>query len=223
MFTSILFYTKECLLVLLPHWLGLLIGGRNNQPKDLYFFATWAGLLSIIFIMLGCYECLTNTTPISQDMSTTCNQPSVHLYPSKYFNSIQVILYRDTSKCSKLDEEKSFSTISEIWNVIMLTRLDPYYISCLRPCQQPRQRTPEGWEKLRHRWAVHNIVYVPDSSFRWWKLVAHWQHTGGNLKNCFRNMDSLSERNQWQKCSGNQIGGYLGATRGLPGGYLGAT
>ena len=58
---------------------------------------------------------------------------------------------------------------------LCLPRLDPYYISCLRPCQHPRQRTPEGWEKLRHRWAVHNIVYVPDSSFRWWKLVAHWR------------------------------------------------
>lgn len=84
----------------------------NNQPKNYHFFAPWAGLFYIIFSMLGRYECLTNTTSISQDMSTTWNQPSVHLYPSKYFNSIQVILYGDTSKCSKLDEEKSFSTIS---------------------------------------------------------------------------------------------------------------
>ena len=134
-----------------------------------------------------------------------------------------MILYGDTSKCSKLDEEKSFSTTSEIWNVIMLTPSWPFLHLCLRPCQQPRQRTPEGWEKLRHRWAVHNIVYVPDSSFRCWKLVAHWQHTGDNLKNCFRNMDSLSEGNQWRKCSGNQIGGNLGVwgLLGATGGYWG--
>ena len=73
-----------------------------------------------------------------------------------------------------------------------------------------------------------NICRLPlkilvEKWLRWWKLVAHWQHTGGNLKNCFRNMDSLSERNQWRKCSVNKTGGKLGANRGQTGGKLGVT
>ena len=39
-------------------------------------------------------------------------------------------------------------------------------------------------------------------------------------KQVLRNMDSPSERNQWQKCSGNQTGGKLGANRGQTGGNL---
>ena len=106
-------------------------------------------------------------------------------------------------------KKKKVSQLSHRFELLLcLPRLDPFHISCLCPCQQPCQQTPEGWEKLRHRWAVHNIVYVPDSSFRCWKLVAHWQHTGDNLKNCFRNMDSLSERNQWRKCSVNQTAAF---------------
>ena len=111
---------------LTTHLVGLVYWRQEQPTKRLLFFARWAGLFYIIFSMLGCHECWTNTTPISQDLSTTCNQPSVHFYPSKYFNSIQVILYGDTSKCSKLDEEKSWSTISEIWKVIMLTPSWPF-------------------------------------------------------------------------------------------------
>ena len=198
----------------------------NNQPKNYHFFAPWAGLFYIIFSMLGRYECLTNTTSISQDMSTTWNQPSVHLYPSKYFNSIHAgDIVRGHFKVFQIRwRRKKVSQLSHRFELLLcLPRLDPFHISCLCPCQQPCQQTPEGWEKLRHRWAVHNIVYIPDSSFRWWKLVAHWRHTGGNLKNCFRNMDSLSERNQWRKCSVNQTGGKLGANWGQTGGKLGAT
>ena len=52
--------------------------------------------------------------------------------------------------------------------LLCLPRIHHFYISCPPPPQQPHQcgqGKPGGWEKLRHRWAVHNIVYVPDSSF----------------------------------------------------------
>ena len=52
--------------------------------------------------------------------------------------------------------------------LLCLPRIHPFYISCPPLPQQPHQCgqwKPGGWEKLRHRWAVHNIVYVPDSSF----------------------------------------------------------
>ena len=46
-----------------------------------------------------------------------------------------------------------------------LPRCDPFHVSC-PPLHQKHcqcgQWKPEGWEKLRHRWAVHNILYIPD-------------------------------------------------------------
>ena len=175
--------------------------------------------------MLGRYECLTNTTSISQDMSTTCNQPSVHLYPSKYFNSIHTgDIVRGHFKVFQIRwRKKSFSTISQIWIVIMLTQSwpFPYFMSLSLSTALSTDTWGVGETKTQvssSQYCVHPWQLLPMM-----KLVAHWRHTGGNLKNCFRNMDSLSERNQWRKCSVNQARGKLGANWGQTGGKLGAT
>ena len=64
--------------------------------------------------------------------------------------------------------------------LLCLPRIYPSNISCPTPRQQPHQCgqwKPEGWEKLRHRWAVHNIVYVPDSSFSQPMPYSPWRHS----------------------------------------------
>ena len=67
--------------------------------------------------------------------------------------------------------------------IFCLPRGDPFYVSCPPLHQQPRQCghwKPEGWEKLRHRWAVHNIVYIPDywhsSPIQCYLSYHRWRH-----------------------------------------------
>ena len=174
--------------------------------------------------MLGCHECWTNTTPISQDLSTTCNQPSVHFYPSKYFNSIQVILYGDTSKCSKLDEEKSWSTISEIWKVIMLTPSWPFLYFMFSSLSTVSSTDT---------WGVgETITQVSSSQYcvRPWQLLpmmeigftlaTHWwQPKELFQKYGFTAWKKSVTEMQWQSNWG-QTGGNMGATWGQHGGNL---
>ena len=101
-----------------------------------------------------------------------------HIYPSKYFISIQVILYGDTVKCSKLDINIFITTIQVIWN-IMPTPFSPFHIFHVLP----PSTSSSMWSE--ETWGVGEIKTQVSSSLN---CVHPWQllpanaisHTGGD-------------------------------------------
>ena len=98
-------------------------------------------------------------------MSTTTS----HVYISTLQNASFLYRWYCTGHFKVFQIRIKVRFSSKIFGMLLcLPCIHHFYISCPTPPQQPHQCgqwKPGGWEKLRHRWAVHNIVYVPDSSF----------------------------------------------------------
>ena len=179
-------------------------------------------------------------------MSTTTS----HVYISTLQNASFLYRWYCTGHFKVFQIRIKVRFSSKIFGMLLcLPCIHHFYISCPTPPQQPHQCgqwKPGGWEKLRHRWAVHNIVYVPDSSFtqpmpyspcRHSSVPAKITNTTVNEttllvhniinveKMCFRNVVSLLEKYGFtvgEKSVWNMVANKIGGSRRLPeatGGY----